>query len=226
VVLAAKDKESPNSLAALNSLCRTYWPPLYSYVRHKGYSEEDSRDLTQEFFAHLLSNDFLKNVARGRGRFRSFLLVSLRNFLINEWRKNRAERRGGATPALPLDFAMAEGRYALADNEDLDPRTLFDRQWAHTILEAALARLGEEYATAGKSNVFENLKGCLDSKGEGIPYLTLAERLNTSEGAVKVAVHRLRKRLTRLLREEIARTVETPEEVEEELRYLVKLLGP
>ena len=226
VVLAAKDKEATDSRAALNSLCSTYWPPLYSYIRRRGYSEEDSRDLTQQFFAHLLSKDFLKNVVPGRGRFRSFLLVSLRNFLINEWRKNRAERRGGTTPALPLDFAMAEGRYALAHNKDIDARILFDRQWAHTILETALARLGEEYATAGKSDVFDNLKGCLDSRSEAIPYLTLAEGLNMSEGAVKVAVHRLRKRLARLLREEIARTVETPEEVEDELRYLVELLGP
>lgn len=226
VVLAAKDPEAANSRAALDSLCRTYWLPLYSYIRQRGYSAEDSKDLIQGFFAHVLGQEFLKNVAPGRGRFRSFLLVSLRNFLINEWQKDRAEKRGGAAPTLPLDYALAEGRYALAYDADLDPGTLFDRQWAHTVLEAALAQLGEEYAAGGKSSVFENLKGSLESRSEEIPYQRLAERMDMSEGAVKVAVHRLRKRLARLLRAEIARTVETPDEVDEELRYLVELLGP
>ena len=226
VVLAAKDSEAPTSGDALNSLCGTYWPPLYAYIRQRGFSEEDAQDLTQDFFAHLLGRDFLKNVEQDRGRFRSFLLASLKNFLTNTWKKGQTQKRGGSLPhPLSLDFAMAEGRYALAHNKDLDARTLFDRQWARAVLDTVLQHLREEFAARGRSDVFDGLKGCLISGKGDSSYCTLGGQLSMSEGAVKMAVHRMRRRYAELIWEEVARTVERPEDIEQELNYLIEVVG-
>ena len=226
VVLAAKDSEAPTSRDALNSLCGTYWPPLYAYIRRLGFSEEDAQDLTQGFFAHLLGRDFLRNVEQDRGRFRSFLLASLRNFLTNTWKKGQAQKRGGSLPRpLPLDFAMAERRYALGLKSEVDPRVLFDRHWARTVLDTVLQHLREEFAARGRSEVFDGLKGCLISGTGHSSYCALGKQLGMSEGAVKMAVHRMRRRYAELIWEEVARTVERPEDIEQELDYLIKMAG-
>ena len=225
MVLSAKGGGSGTSREALDALCRVYWPPLYAHMRRKGHSEEDARDLTQEFFSRLLEHDFLGHVDRDRGRFRTFLLASLDHFLVNEWKREHTQRRGGGTVTLSMDFEAAEERLDLQAGRSLDPRLQFDRQWARTLLDRVMARLGGEFAAAGKSALFEQLESCLTAQREAIPYRILSERVSMSEGALKVAVHRLRRRYAMLLREEIARTVEREADVDEELRYLIKVMG-
>jgi len=224
LVLSAQANDSPQSDDALETLCRNYWRPLYVYIRRQGLSLHDAQDLTQAFFARLLEKNFLAAVAPGNGKFRSFLLASLKHFLANEWDKVRAQKRGGGKTFVSLDYETAEVCCA-ADSGEGAPDAIFDRRWAVTLLERTLARLRQEYISDGKEAVFEQLKEMLTGEQQSIPYAAVARRLASSEGAVKVAVHRLRRRYRELLRAEIADTVSGHEEIEEELRHLFAVLG-
>ncbi len=224
VVLAAGEGSSAKAADALEKLCRTYWLPLYAYVRRKGSGPEDAQDLTQEFFACILEKNALSRARRERGRFRSFLLTSLQNFLVHEWERARAKKRGGGNRPLPWDPLSAESRYQLEGASDLTPDKAFERRWALTLFQQALARLREEFTAARKGEQFEELKGLLsDEAGEG-EYAGIAARLGMTTAAVTVAVHRLRKRYRQLVREEIAHTVTSPTEIDDEMRYLIKLM--
>lgn len=225
VVLAAQEKSSPESAAALETLCRAYWFPLYAYVRGSGHSPHDAQDLTQEFFARLLAKDYLQAADREKGRFRTFLRVCLKRFLANEWDRQRAAKRGGGERPTSLDVALAEQRYATELTTGVPPDRLYERQWAMTLLEQALARLRAEYTAADKTVEFDQLKSTLTAERGAIPYAAMALALNTSEGAARVAVHRLRKRYRELFRATVADTVSEPGEVDDEVRHLAGVLG-
>lgn len=222
-VLAAGQAGSPGASAALERLCRTYWPPLYAFIRQRGYGPPEAQDLTQEFFTHLLENTDFAALSPEKGRFRSFLLASLHHFLINEWRRGKCEKRGGRHVIISLDAEPVETRYQLEGVNAETPETLFERSWALTVLDQTLDRLREEYAGAGKSDLFDVLQETL-SGAKTTPRAELAARCGVSVGAVDVAVYRLRRRYGELLREEIAQTLSRPEEVEEEIRYLKAVL--
>ena len=224
VVLAAGRSDTPRARAALETLCENYWPPLYAYVRRRGHSVEEAQDLTQEFFARLLEHGRVSAADPQKGRFRSFLLASMNHFLSDEWDKARAEKRGGGKVAF-LDLRDAETKLGEQVAESLTPEKAYERRWAVTLLEQVYQRLGQEYGQQGKAGLFEALRGALIGAGGTAPYAELADRLNMTEGAVKVAVHRLRHRYRELLRETIAETVSGPEEVEDELRYLLRTLA-
>jgi RNA polymerase sigma-70 factor (ECF subfamily) len=225
VVLAAGGNDSTRARAALEKLCRNYWYPLYAFVRRLGHNAHDAEDLVQGFFAVCLEKNYLGAVEQGRGKFRSFLLVALKRFLANEWDKQRAQKRGGKKALVELDALTAEQRYALEPSEQLTADKLFDRRWALTLLDHVVRRLSDEQTTAGKREQFEALKESITSAGRGTPYADVASRIGLSEGAVKVAVHRLRQRYRELLEEEIGNTVATPEQIEEERRELFRALG-
>jgi RNA polymerase sigma factor (sigma-70 family) len=225
VVLSARKKDSPQSAAALETLCRTYWYPLYAYVRRQGHSPHDAQDLTQEFFARLLQKDYLKAAAREKGRFRTFLIVALKRFLANEWDRVRAQKRGGGQPLLSLDTELAEERYRIEPVEGATADRIFERRWALTLLDRTLTRLRDEFTAAGKEEEFKRLKACLTAERGEISYAEIAGALGQSEGTVRVAVHRLRKRFRELFREEIAQTVSSAEEIEGEVRYLMGVLA-
>jgi RNA polymerase sigma-70 factor (ECF subfamily) len=225
VVLNAGHAKAPEAAAALEQLCRTYWYPLYAFVRREGRSPHDAQDLTQEFFARLLERNDVASVDRAKGRFRSFLLAALKNFLANERLRVRALKRGGGAVHVPIDTGSAETRYGVEVADDRTPEALFERRWALTVLDTVLERLCAEQQAAGKADQFEKLRGTLSTKSDLIPYATLAAQLGASEGAVKVIVHRLRQRYRAILREEIAQTVPTPAEIEPELRHLLAALG-
>ena len=225
LVLAAGGPGGRRSAQALASLCEIYWPPVYSFVRHQGYSADDARDLTQEFFTRVLEKNYFHDADPNRGKFRSFLAVSVRHFLSNERDRARALKRGGAQPAISLDLESAEGHYQIEPRDELTPERLFDYQWALVLLQRVLARLEDEHETAGKLPVFEGLKGFLTGDSEDVSYKDVARTLGTTEGAVKVAVHRLRRRYRELLVDEIAETVTTPDEIESELQHLRKALS-
>jgi RNA polymerase sigma factor (sigma-70 family) len=226
LVLAARNRAAAGWRDALSDLCSAYWYPLYAFARRLGQGPEDAQDLTQEFFARLLERDGLKTVDRERGRFRSFLLASFRNFATDEGRKARARKRGGGVAPIPIDLETAEGRYV---REPADPRTpedVFERRWALTLLERAIGRLQTEHVSAGKDKAFEALKGYLPGGGgDPVPYAETAARLGVTEVGVKVTVHRFRKRFRSLLLEEISQTVETEEEVDAEVHHLMSALG-
>jgi RNA polymerase sigma factor (sigma-70 family) len=225
VVLAASDSASPESSHALEALCRTYWYPLYAYVRRLGRSPEDAEDLTQAFFARFLEKQWVADADRQRGRFRSFLLSSFKHFLANEWDKARARKRGGGIEFTSLNTTTAETRYQQEPPGRSSPDWEFDRRWALALLDTVLGRLQREYANEGKAAWFGELKATLAVDRAGVAYADIARRLGTTEGAVKVAVHRLRQRYRVLLRTEIAHTVASPAEVEEELRHLFAVLS-
>ena len=225
VVLAAGQGGTTHSQAALGKLCQTYWYPLYAYVRRRGHSPEDAQDLTQEFFAQLLERQALAKADPNRGRFRSFLLGSLNHFLANEWQKARAQKRGSGRELLSLDWAAAEDRFDLEPADHAAPDRIFEKQWALTLLSEVLNRLEQEYRGAGKADWFLELKQTLMGVRESQPYVELANRLGVSESAVKVAVHRLRKRYRELVREEIAGTLAGPQDVEPEMRHLFSVLA-
>jgi RNA polymerase sigma-70 factor (ECF subfamily) len=224
VVHAAGDSKSPEAGQALEQLCRAYWYPLYAYVRRKGHAAEDAQDLTQEFFARLLARNYLRVADRNRGRFRSFLLGSLEHFLAREWTKARAQKRGGGRAVLSLDEMGAESRYLLESAHDLTAERIFERRWATTILDQAMARLREECLATRKSDLLDRVEGQLSGEKGETSYAGVAAALGMSEGAVKVAVHRLRQRFGELVRAEIAQTVTTPEDADDELRYLFAVL--
>jgi RNA polymerase sigma factor (sigma-70 family) len=224
VVLAAGSEDSPLAAEALEELCRSYWYPLYAYVRRRGWNPEDAQDLTQEFFTRFLERKSLQLARRERGRFRTFLLSSLANFLAHEWERARAQKRGGGWVPITWDEASAESRYLLEAPADLTADKVFEQRWALALFQRALERLQKESAAAGKAEQFERLKAFLQTEaGEG-GYAALAERLGLSPGAVAVAVHRLRQRYGQLVREEVAHTVTHPAEVEDEVRHLIGLM--
>lgn len=224
-VLTAGEDSSPSTTLALEQLCRTYWYPLYAYVRRRGHTVEDAQDLTQEFFSRLLERKYLKLADRTRGRFRSFLLTSLKHFLINEWNKANALKRGGGERIFSLDEeTTAEERYAAEPTVEQPPDSLYDKGWANTLLKQALTGLGEECTNNGKAASLEELKAFVWGGQEPQSYAVVAARLGMTESALRVAVHRLRQRFGELLRMEVARTVSTAAEVEEELRYLISVV--
>jgi RNA polymerase sigma-70 factor (ECF subfamily) len=225
VVLTAGRNDTTRARAALEQLCRNYWHPLYAYVRRSGHSPEEAQDLTQEFFARLLAQNTVARADPARGRFRSFLLGSLKHFLAHEWEKARAQKRGGGAQLIPLDFDTAESRWVQPVAPGDTPDRAFDRQWALALLDVVLGRVRKEYTDSGRDELFVGLKDTLTGGRSEIPYSELAARLGLSEGAVKVAAHRLRQRYRDLLRVEIASTVAGPEEVEEELKHLFAALS-
>jgi RNA polymerase sigma factor (sigma-70 family) len=225
VVLLAGESQAPQAEAALDTLCRTYWYPLYAYVRRRGHSPEDAQDLTQEFFARLFEKKYLKLATQERGKFRSFLLKSLQHFLVNEWVRGQAQKRGGGQKLLSLDEETVERLYLQEPSDDVSAESLYDKRWAVALVDRAMSRLGVDYAAAGKREFFEKLKPLLLSEGSAEAYCELAGPLGISEGAVKVAAHRLRLRFREAVRLEIAQTVATPAEVDEELRCLMSALS-
>jgi RNA polymerase sigma factor (sigma-70 family) len=225
VVLSARKKDSPQSAAALETLCRTYWYPLYAYVRRQGHSPHDAQDLTQEFFARLLQKDYLKAADKEKGRFRTFLMVALKRFLANEWDRLRAQKRGGGQPLLSLDTESAEERYRVEPTESATADRIFERRWALTLLDHTMTRLRQEFTAAGKAQEFTHLKTCLTAERGEISYAEIGAALGQSEATARVAVHRLRKRFRELFREEIAQTVSSAEEIEAEVRYLMGVLA-
>jgi RNA polymerase sigma factor (sigma-70 family) len=225
MVLAAGHSSMPGAADALETLCQAYWYPLYLYVRRQGCSAADAEDVTQEFFARLIQKKYLRLADPERGRFRTFLLTSLRHFLVNEWARARTEKRGGGQTVVPLDPQTAERLYANEPAEGPSPEALYDQRWAVTILERCLRELRARYAKAGKAELFDVLKDCMWGAKLSSSYGELATRLGLSEGAVKVAVHRLRRRFRELLRAEVAHTVGHPGQVDGELRDLMAALS-
>jgi RNA polymerase sigma factor (sigma-70 family) len=217
VVLAAGGS-TPEAQDALAILCRLYWYPLYAFVRREGKNADDAQDLTQEFFARLIDKEWLCGVAPERGRFRSWLLAAMKHFLAKEWRDAQRLKRGGGLAFVPLDTSDAEERYAHEPANLLSAEQIYDRRWALDLLDRGLARLKVEFEGAGKVAHFEALKFCLT--GEKVALSEVGERLGSTEGAVKVAVHRLRERYRELIRAQIAETVDGPERVEAELQEL------
>lgn len=220
VVLAARPDGSPQAAAALEQLCRDYWYPIYAYIRRQGRPPEAAEDLTQEFFTRLLAKDYLSAVQREQGRFRWFLLCAVKRFLINEREHARAAKRGGALTHVPFDGPTAEGRYRLEAADQGTPDKLFDRTWAVALIEQVHRLLREEYVLEGKAELFERLNIFLSGDKTEATHAEVGVPLRMTEGAVKVAVHRLRRRYRELLREQVAQTTRTPEELEEELRDL------
>jgi DNA-directed RNA polymerase specialized sigma24 family protein len=224
VVLSAKGQDSPQSREALEVLCRTYWRPLYAFVRRRGYGPDDARDLTQDFFAWLLQRDWLDRADRERGRFRSFLLTSIGHFLSNEWDKANAQKRGGGR-VIPLDFEVADADSAWHSRENATPEQVFEWRWALALLDRVMDRLADEFARDGRTSLFDALKPCLVGDRSAQPYAALATKLGMTEGSIKVAIHRLRQRYRQLLRDEIGNTVATPQEIDEEMRHLFAVLS-
>lgn len=223
--MLAGDSRSPETEAALEKLCRSYWKPLYAYVRRQGHGPHDAQDLTQEFFARLLGKDYLKLASQERGKFRSFLLKSLQHFLINEWVRGKAQKRGGGEKPFSLDEAAAEHSYLGQAAEQLPAEILYDKRWAMTLLERAMERLRADYSTTGRQALFDELKPVLLTEGTAESYRQIGERLGLSDGAAKVAVHRLRQRFRDVIRLEVAQTVASPDEVDEELHFLLKAMS-
>jgi len=224
VVVAAGQNNSPQAHQALEVLCRAYWYPLYAYVRRKGYDAHLAQDLTQEFFARLLVRNYLSVADRNRGKFRSFLLGCLEHFLAREWTRAHAQKRGGGQLLFSLDEMDAENRYLREPAHELTAEKIFDRRWATTLLGQAMARLREECLASQKRDLFEKAQNYLSGEKGEASYADLAASLDMSEGAIKVAVHRLRQRYGELVRAEIAQTVATPEEIDEELHHLYAVL--
>ena len=222
MVLAAAHQGNNDTLGdrALGELCQCYWKPLYSYVRWQGFNADEAQDMTQEFFARLLAKNTLAEVDRSKGKFRSFLLASLKHFLANERDRARTIKRGGRQTFVALDAMSTETRYHVEPADNLSPDKAFERQWALTVLDRALTQLRTECDTAGKEALYEALKPFLTGDGKAESQAEAGKRCGMSEGAIKVAIHRLRRRYRELLREEIAQTVETPEEIDEEIRFL------
>jgi RNA polymerase sigma factor (sigma-70 family) len=226
VVLTARDKASPVSAEALEKLCRAYWYPLYAFVRRLGNDPHDAQDLTQEFFARPLEKDWLDAVERERGRFRTFLIMAVKRFLANEWKKMRAAKRGAGQECLSLDAAYAEERYLSEPTAAALPADdLYERRWALTLLEQAMARLRAEYESDGRGEDFNRLKEYLTAERGGIPYGEIARKMGATEGAARVAVHRLRKRFREVFRATIADTVSSAEDLDAETRCVLEALG-
>jgi RNA polymerase sigma-70 factor (ECF subfamily) len=225
MVLSARRSDSPQAAEALEKLCRTYWYPLYAYVRRRGHAPHDAQDLTQEFFARLLGNNYLGAVDREKGKFRSFLLASLNHFLSNERDRANAAKRGGGRTVISLDETVAEGQYQLEPASDVSPEKVFEQRWAVTLLDQAFKRLREEFAAAGKAELFDQLKPFLAEGASSGDYASVGAQLHMTPSAVAVAVHRLRQRYGELVRAEIANTVASPADIEDEMRHLLAVLA-
>jgi RNA polymerase sigma-70 factor (ECF subfamily) len=225
VVLSAGRKSSPQSDRALSELCQSYWYPLYAYVRRQGRTKDDAEDLVQAFFTRFLEKNYLEGVRAERGKFRAFLLASLKHFLANEWDKEMRQKRGGGAQHLSLDWQSADERYHLDLPDPSSPDRTYDREWALALLERVILRLRNECESDGKAHLFEQTKGYLSAGESVIAYAEAAQALGVDEGAVRVAVHRLRKRYRELLRDEIAQTLDDPAQVAEELKSLQAALA-
>ena len=212
-------------MAALESLCRAYWNPLYIYARRCGHGPHDAQDLTQEFFSRLLARRWLDSVDPQKGRLRTFLIVALKNFMRNEWRRENAQRRGGGQARIAFDTVFGESALAADPAPALSPDADFDRQWAMTLLDLTLTRLRNEFAKAGRPDDFEILKTSLTATHGNMDYAGMAARLNTTTGATRVAIHRLRKRFREIYREEISRTLSDQSDIDGELRHLAAALS-
>jgi len=224
-VLAAGRGNTRQADVALEELCRTYWYPLYAYVRRQGHSREDAEDLTQGFFARLLEKNYLEGITSDKGKFRSFLLVALKRFLANEWDRANRQKRGGGVMPLSLDWQDAETRYQINPADNLSPDKLYDRAWAVIMLERVITRLRDESGADDKARQYEQLRAFLMMGKSEIPYAQAAAALKITEGAVRVAVHRLRRRYRELLREEIAQTLANPAQADEEMQALFSALA-
>ncbi|MGB2807261.1 MAG: hypothetical protein WBC22_05950 [Sedimentisphaerales bacterium] len=225
VVRAAGKSSSPHYKEAMGTLCKIYWFPLYAYLRRHGYDNNQAEEYTQAFFARILEKHSLRQADPKQGKFRSFLLISLKYFLANERDRARAKKRGGGRKVLSLNFENAENQYSLEPAHELSPEKLFERSWALAVLERTMSLLTAEAVKTKKQKIFEHLKVYLTAKKSSVPYHKVAEKLGMSEGAVKVAVHRLRRRYRKLLREEIAQTVSTEDQIDEEIRDLFAALA-
>ncbi len=223
-VVSAARSDSTRARHALAELCRTYWYPLYAYARRRGHSADDAEDLTQGFFERLLKLNSLAGLSRENGKFRAFLLASMNNYLNDEWSRASAQKRS-AKRTISLDAHQAEGRYLSELADPLTPERLYERQWALTLLETVVQRLRREYEAAGRGALFMTLRFAITGEKKDAPYAELAERLGVREESVRVAVHRLRQRYRKVLRDEIAQTVADPAEVVDELQYLKAILS-
>lgn len=221
VLAAQQDSGATQAHKAMSELCRDYWYPLYAFVRRRGYAPHDAQDLTQGFFATLMETNATAADPR-RGRFRSYLLGALKHFLANDFHRANAQKRGGGQQLVEWDALEPEARYALEPVEQTDADALFDRRWALDVLDRAMKRLRAEFVAKKDESTFEALKGALS--GTEAPREALAKKLGLSEGAIKVAIHRLRQRYREVLRAEIAETVDSPANVEDEMRHLVAVL--
>jgi RNA polymerase sigma-70 factor (ECF subfamily) len=225
IIAAAQDGSSPKARAALAALCSAYWYPLYVFIRGHVEAPDEAQDLTQGFFTSLLEKKALAVADRSRGKFRSFLLGTCKHYLSHERGRARAQKRGGGRKTVSLDFDDAEARYAREPTHTVAPDKLFARRWAMTLLDQVLYRLREEFAAKGKQALFDHLRVCLLGDNSALPHAQVALELGMSEGSVKVAAHRLRGRFRDLVREEITRTVDRPEDVEDEIRELFAALA-
>jgi RNA polymerase sigma-70 factor (ECF subfamily) len=225
VVLAAGEGASEASHCALEKLCAAYWYPIYVYVRRRGYGPEDAQDLTQEFFAQLIAKEHLRLADSNKGKFRSFLLATLNFFLAREWSRAHRQKRGGHHRFISLDEQMAQERYPFEPRDSASPERLFQRQWALTVLKQTMKALENECAENGKAILFEQVKQLLSRERDGVSYAAISQHLSMTEGAVRVAVHRLRQRYGELLRAEISQTVRSHGEVEEEVQCLLRALS-
>lgn len=225
VVLAAGRRSSPKASAALEDLCQIYWYPLYVYVRRRGYTGDDAADLTQEFFARLLEKNRLAQVDRRKGKFRSFLLASMKHFLANEWDKSQAQKRGGGRAPISIELSVAETAYRFEPVDEITAERAFERRWALTLLDSVLQQLRTEYVAGGREDLFDRIKGRLMHPDDAGGYRDIAADLSMSEGAVKVAVYRLRKRYRELLVHEVSQTVTVAGEIDDEVGELFKALS-
>ena len=225
VVLAAGLSSSAESRQALAKLCRTYWYPLYAYVRRRGHGPEDAEDLTQGFFANLLEKKALRGVEPDIVKFRSFLLALMKNFLANDWDRKHAAKRGGTHLEVSWDDESAEARYLREPSHDATPEKLFEQSWALTVIDAVSQQLRDEYTASGKAELFAALQNQLIGAEDADSYAQLALQLGMKEGAVRMAVMRMRRHFKSLLRAEIAQTIADPAELEEELRHLVAAIA-
>jgi DNA-directed RNA polymerase specialized sigma24 family protein len=225
VVLTAGQSDTPRAQSALEKLCRAYWFPLYAYARRRGHSIEDAQDLTQEFFARVLERHWLARADQAKGRFRTFLLTAMERFLANEWDKLCALKRGGGHRNIPIQLDTAETRYGVDPADTGTPEQAFEYRWAVALLAEVVGQLEEEFRARDQADLFASLKPCLVGDRASQPYAELAPKLGMEEGALKVAVHRLRLRYRELLRAEIANTVASPAEVDAEMRHLFNVLA-
>ncbi len=221
VVLSARGGASSGSAAALEQLCRAYWYPLYAFARRSGHSPADAEDLTQGFFAKLLEKDYLRTADSERGRFRTFLLTAFKRYMANDWDREHTLKRGGFAARIAIDQQFAESQFATDPAIQGQPEAWYDRQWALTLLERTLKALEQEYRESGRTVLFENLRAVLTGDSDGLPYADIAQRLNLTEAAVKMAVHRLRNRYREILKREISETVASPEDADAELKHLL-----
>jgi RNA polymerase sigma-70 factor (ECF subfamily) len=225
MIVAASGDATADSQQALASLCQTYWRPVYAFIRKRGYDRDQAEDLTQSFFAQLLDKHYLRDADRERGRFRSFLLTAVKHFLANQWDRSHALKRGGGAIAISIDAVEAERWYVPAATDAATPERLFERRWALSVLEHVMARLRAEFVATGREEQFERLMVFLNRDSDRTRYEAVATQLGVSSGALRMAVHRLRRRYRELLRSEIAQTVSSPDQTDEEIRFLMTTLS-